>query len=73
MKIKITKGLFIYYSNKKNQRINYNSNVFYDSVMEFKELKKGQGTFKEKIFINPTGKSIKGHFVHDLTRLIFQK
>ena len=32
-----------------------------------------QSTYKEKIFITPTSKSIKGHFVFDLARSILQK
>ena len=63
-----------YYANKKNQRNKFTiSNDLYDKVMEYKEMKISQGTYKEKIFITPTGKSIKGHFVFDLTRSILQK
>ena len=63
-----------YYANKKNQRNKFTiSNDLYDRVMEYKELKISQGTYKEKTFITPTGKSIKGHFVFDLTRSILQK
>ena len=63
-----------YYFNKKNQRNKFTiSNDLYDKVMEYKEMKISQGTYKEKIFITPTGKSIKGHFVFDLTRSKLQK
>ena len=41
--------------------------------MEFKEHKISNNTYKEKTFITPTGKSIKGHFVFDLARSILQK
>ena len=41
--------------------------------MEFKEKKISQDTYNEKVFITPTGKSIKGHFVFDLTRSKIQK
>ena len=41
--------------------------------MEFKEIKIIQDTYNEKTFIIPTGKSIKGHFVFDLTRSKLQK
>ena len=41
--------------------------------MEFKEHKINNGTYIEKVFITPTGKSIKGHFVFDLTRSMLQK
>ena len=36
-------------------------------------MKISQDTYNEKIFITPTGKSIKGHFVFDLTRSKLQK
>ena len=36
-------------------------------------MKISQDTCNEKIFITPTGKSIKGHFVFDLTRSMLQK
>ena len=63
-----------YYANKKNQRIRFTiSNDLYDRVMEYKELKISQGTYKEKTFITPAGKSIKGNFVFDLTRSKLQK
>ena len=41
--------------------------------MEFKEHKINNGTYNEKVFITTTGKSIKGHFVFDLTRSMLQK
>ena len=41
--------------------------------MEFREHKIINNTYKEKTFITPTGKSIKVHFVFDLTRLIIRK
>ena len=57
-----------YYANKKNQRKKFTiSNDLYEQVMEFKEMKISQDTYNEKAFITPTGKSIKGHFVFDLT------
>ena len=63
-----------YYANKKNQRNKFTiSNDLYDRVMEFKEMKINQGIYKERTFITPTAKSIKGHFVFDLTRSILQK
>ena len=36
-------------------------------------MKISQDTYNEKTFITPTGKSIKGHFVFDLTRSKLQK
>ena len=63
-----------YYANKKNQRKKFTiSDELYDQVMEFKEHKINNGTYIEKVFITPTGKSIKGHFVFDLTRSMLQK
>ena len=63
-----------YYANKKNQRKKFTiSDELYDQVMEFKEHKISNGTYIEKVFITPTGKSIKGHFVFDLTRSMLQK
>ena len=63
-----------YYANKKNQRKKFMiSNDLYEQVMEFKEMKISQNTYNEKTFITPTGKSIKGHFVFDLTRSKLQK
>ena len=63
-----------YYANKKNQRKKFTiSDELYDQVMKFKEHKISNGTYNEKIFITPTGKSIKGHFVFDLTRSMLQK
>ena len=63
-----------YYANKKNQRKKSTiSNILYEQVMEFKEMKISQDTYNEKTFITPTGKSIKGHFVFDLTRSTLQK
>ena len=63
-----------YYANKKNQRKKFTiSDELYDQVMEFKEHKISNGTYNEKVFITPTGKSIKGHFVFDLTRSMLQK
>ena len=58
-----------YYANKKNQRRKITiSNDLYEQVMEFKEMKISQGTYNEKAFITSTGKSIKGHFIFDLTK-----
>ena len=63
-----------YYANKKNQRKKFTiSDELYDQVMEFKEHKISNGTYNEKVFITPTGKSTKGHFVFDLTRSMLQK
>ena len=63
-----------YYANKKNQRKKFIiSDELYDQVMKFKDHKINNGTYIEKIFTTPTGKSIKGHFVFDLTRSILQK
>ena len=63
-----------YYANKKNQRKKFTiSNDLYEQVMGFKEMKISQNTYNEKTFITPTGKSIKGHFVFDLTRSKLQK
>ena len=63
-----------YYANKKNQRKKFTiSDELYDQVMEFKEHKISNGTYIEKVFITPTGKSIKDHFVFDLTRSMLQK
>ena len=63
-----------YYANKKNQRKKFTiSDELYNQVMEFKEHKISNNTYKEKTFITPTGKSIKGHFVFDLTRSKLQK
>ena len=62
------------YTNKKNQRRKFIiSNDLYEQVMEFKEMKINQDTYNEKTFIIPTGKSVKGHFVFDLTRSKLQK
>ena len=62
------------YANLKNLRKNFTiSDEHYNQVMKFKEHKISNNTYKEKTFINPTGKSIKGHFVFDLTRSIHQK
>ena len=41
--------------------------------MEFKEHKISNNTYKVNTFITHTGKSIKVHFVFDLTRSILQK
>ena len=63
-----------YYANKKNQRKKFTIlDELYNQVMEFKEHKISNNTYKEKTFVTPTGKSIKGHFVLDLTRSILQK
>ena len=63
-----------YYTNKKNKRKKFNiSDELYNQVMEFKEHKINNNTYKEKTFITHTGKSIKGYFVNDLTRSILQK
>ena len=63
-----------YYANKKNQRKKFTiSDELYNQVMEFKEHNISNNTYKEKTFITPTGKSIKGHFVFDLTRSKLQK
>ena len=63
-----------YYANKKNQRKKFTiSDELYYQVMEFKEHKISNGTYNEKVFITLTDKSIKGHFVFDLTRSILQK
>ena len=63
-----------YYTNKKNQRKKFTiSDELYNQVMEFKEHKISNNTYKEKIFITPTGKSIKVHFAFDLKRSILQK
>ena len=63
-----------YYINKKNQRRKFTiSNDLYEQVMEFKEMKISKDTYNEKIFITPTGKSIKDHFVFNLTRSKLQK
>ena len=64
----------LYYANKKNQRKKFTiSDEFYNQVMEFKEYKISNYTYKEKTFITPTGKFIKGYFVFDLIRSILQK
>ena len=63
-----------YYANKRNQRKKFTiSNDLYEQVMEFKEMKISQDTYNEKIFIIPTGKSIKGHFVLIWQDLSFKK
>ena len=63
-----------YYANKKIQRRKFTiSNCLYEQVMEFKEMKISQDIYNEKKFITPTGKSIKIHFVFDLTRSKLQK
>ena len=63
-----------YYANKKNQRKKFIiSNDLYEQVMEFKEMKINKNTYNEQTFITPAGKSIKGHFVFDLTRSKLQK
>ena len=60
-----------YYVNKKNQRKKFTiSDELYDQVMGFEEHRISNGTYNEKVFITPTGKSIKDHFVFDLTRSI---
>ena len=65
---------FVYYANKKNQRSKFTiSNDLYEQVMEFKEMKISQDTYNKKTFITPTGKSIKDHFVFNLTRSKLQK
>ena len=63
-----------YYANKKNQRKKFTiSNDLNEQAMEFKEIKISQDTYNEKTFITPSGKSIKGYFVFDLTRSMLQK
>ena len=63
-----------YYANKKDQRNKFTiSNDLNDRVMEFKELKISQSTYKKKICITPTDKSIKGHFVFTWRDLYFEK
>ena len=60
-----------YYANKKNQRKKFTiSDELYNQVMEFKEHKIKKQHIQRKDFITPTGKSIKDHFVFDLTRSI---
>ena len=41
--------------------------------MQYKEQKISSNVLKKKTFITYTGKSIKGHFVFDLTRSMLQK
>ena len=66
---------FIYYFvNKKNQSKKFTiSNDLYEQVIKFRELKISQDTNYVKAFIIPTGKSIKAHFIFDLTRFKLQK
>ena len=49
------------------------SNDLYEQIIELKEMKINQDTYNEKTFITPTCKSIKDHFVFDLTRSKLQK
>ena len=55
----MTWSLFIIIPIKRLKEIMYYFKWFYDRVMEFKELKISQGTYKEKININLTSNLIK--------------
>ena len=64
----------MYYTNKKNQRKKFTiSEELYAQVMNFKEMKANNGTYQIRSFTTPTGKTITGHFVFDLTRSKLQK
>ena len=64
----------LYYANKKNQRKKFTiSEELYAQVMNFKEMKVNNGTYQIRSFTTPTGKTISGHFVFDLTRSKLQK
>ena len=64
----------LYYANKKNQRKKFSiSEELYVQVMNFKEMKVNNGTYQIRSFTTPTGKTITGHFVFDLTRSKLQK
>ena len=64
----------LYYANKKNQRKKFTiSEELYAQVMNFKEMKVSNGTYQIRSFTTPTGKTITGHFVFDLTRSKLQK
>ena len=59
---------------KKNQKKKFTiSNELSDKVMKFKEHKIKNGTYEEKTFITPTGKSTNDHLELDLTRSMMQK
>ena len=64
----------LYYANKKNQRKKFTiSEELYTQVMNFKEMKVNNRTYQIRSFTTPTGKTITGHFVFDLTRSKLQK
>ena len=64
----------LYSANKKNQRKKFIISVeLYVQVMNFKEMKVNNGTYQIRSFTTPTGKTITGHFVFDLTRSKLQK
>ena len=64
----------LYYANKKNQRKKFTiSDELYAQVMNIKKMKVNNGTYQIKSFTTPTGKTITGHFVFDLTRSKFQE
>ena len=64
----------LYFANKKNQRKKFTiSEELYTQVMNFKEIKVNNGTYQIRSFTTPTGKTITGHFVFDLTRSNLQK
>ena len=57
------------YANKKNQRKKFTiSEELYNQVMNFKEMKVNNGTYQIRSFTTPTGKTITGYFVFDLTK-----
>ena len=71
---KVRQKSVLYYANKKNQRKKFTiSEELYTQVMNFKEMNVNNGTYQIRSFTAPTGKTITGHFVFDLTRSKLQK
>ena len=74
LKTKMGKNLFcITQTRRIKGRSSLSPKNFYTQVMNFKEMKVNNGTYQIRSFTTPTGKTITGHFVFDLTRSKLQK